>query len=663
MPVTKIEITSRQSFAGGHSFGEVGSYEQLDGVVHFAVDPSNEANETVTDIELAPRSPDATVEFSAEFRVLQPMDLAKGNRRVLFDILNRGKPLALRNINSAPEVPPDGPMDSGNGFLMREGYTVAWCGWQHDVPNAPGLMRAYVPDAPVSGKIVVTFQPNVPTQVQYLSDRGHRAYPANNLEDWDSVLTVQEHEDAPERVIPRREWWFARLEDGRRIPDANHVCYPDGFHPGSVYQVVYTTTAAPVAGLGLAATRDFASFLRYGAFDEGNPTTGIEKVYAFGVSQSGRFLRQFLYQGINYDESGRSVFDGFIPHVAGGKRGEFNQRFAQPSSQAARSTNSIFPFTDIEQTDPETGITDGILSRLSAKGPLPKTMYTYTPSEYWAGHGSLVHTTLDGKADVLPPDDVRIYVFASTQHGLGVFPLVDLDAVDNYHGQHSFNGLDYRCLLRAALFNLDRWVTHGESPPPSRHPRIADGTAVTMAAAGKTLEHIPGIRIPVPLRRFARLDFGPDSGVPTVIPAGVGAEFPGLVSAVDQDGNETSGIVLPFITAPLATHMGWNTRDEDIGGGGQILSTGGASGGTVRGATIPFPATREEREATGDPRPSIEERYSSKEDYLDRIRDAVRQLVDQRYMLEEDLEVVTTQAAQQYDLLRGRVAETQPVGD
>ena len=443
----------------------------------------------------------------------------------MLDVLNRGKPLALRNINSAPEVAPDAPMDAGNGFLMREGYTVAWCGWQHDVPDTPGLMRIHVPEAktgdgPVSGKIVVTFQTNSPTQVQYLSDRMHRAYDANNLEDWESVLTVQEHEDAPEEVIPRREWFFSRLEDGRRIPDATHVYLPSGFQPGKVYQVVYTTTGAPVAGLGLLATRDIASHLRSGGPEAGNEARReVEKVYAFGVSQSGRFLRQFLYQSLNLDEGGRTVFDGFIPHVAGGKRGEFNQRFAQPSSQASRSTNSLFPFSDDEQTDPETGLTDGLLTRLKAQGPIPKVMYTYTPSEYWAGHGSLAHTTLDGKADLEPPDDVRIYVFAGTQHGLGSFPLTDTDPVDGYRGRHCFNGLDYRPLLRAALTNLDRWVTYGVAPPLSRYPRIADGTAVTMEEAGRGLETIPGVAIPVPARRFARLDFGPDPGTPTVVPA------------------------------------------------------------------------------------------------------------------------------------------------
>ena len=669
MPVTKIEITSRCPFADGEAFGIVGAYEQLDGTAYFTVDPLNSANETITDIELAPRAAGGLVGFSADFRVLRPVDAQKGNRSVLLDILNRGKPLALRNLNSAPDVAPDAPMDPGNGFLMHNGYTIAWCGWQHDVPDLPGLMRvnvpnAVTPDGPISGNIVVTFQTNAPTQVRYLSDRMHRSYPANNLEDWDSVMTVQEHEDASEEVIPRREWFFSRLEDGRRIPDASHVYLPSGFQPGKVYQVIYSTSGAPVASLGLLATRDIGSFLRYGAAPEGNPVGGVvEKVYAFGVSQSGRFLRQFLYQGLNCDESGRPVFDGFMPHVAGGKRGEFNQRFAQPSSQASRSTNSLFPFSDRSQTDPETGLTDGLLSRLSTQGPLPKVVYTYTSSEYWAGHGSLPHTTLDGQHDLDLPEAVRIYVFAGTQHGLGSFPLTDIDPIDGYRGQHGFNGLDYRPLLRAALTRLDRWVTTGQAPPPSRYPRIDDGTAVSPEKASKTLETIPGVKAPFPLRRLARLDFGPVPDVPTKTPPAVGAVFPGLVSAVDADGNETVGVRLPFVSVPLATHMGWNVRHPSIGGGGQMLSTGGASGGTARGSTIPFPATLEQREASGDPRQSIEERFQSKAQYLDLVAKAAQQLIEEGYLLEEDLQGVIDQAAEHYQLLRGPVEAPQPAGD
>ena len=228
MPVTRLEITSERPFAGGQVFGDVGAYTQIDGTAYFAVDPLHRANETIADIRLAPRNERGLVEFSADFRVLRPVDPGRGNGRLLLDVLNRGKALALRNINSAPDVAPDAPMDPGNGFLMREGYTLVWCGWQHDVPDSPGLLRINVPEAmedgkPVSGRIVVTFQPNAVVESQYLSDRMHRAYPATKLEDWESVMTVQEDEDAREQVIPRKQWWFARVEDGRRIPDPCYV--------------------------------------------------------------------------------------------------------------------------------------------------------------------------------------------------------------------------------------------------------------------------------------------------------------------------------------------------------------------------------------------------------------------------------------------------------
>ena len=668
MPVTKMEIKSRIPFANGQVFGDVGAYEQLDGVVHFAADPNHGANETIADLGLAPRNADGLVEFSSDFRILLPADPQLGNRRILFDVPNRGKPLALRNINSAPEVTPDAPMDPGNGFLMRKGYTVVWCAWQHDVPDAPGMLRVKVPDAvttdgPISGKVVVTFQLNVPSQVEFLSSRNHRAYKASDVNEQGAVMTEQNHEDGPERILPRDQWSFARLENGIAVPDDSHVHLASGFQPGKVYQVIYTTTGAPVVGLGNLATRDITTFLRYSSPEKGNPLAGqIDNAYSFGVSQSGRFLRLFLYLGLNRDEEGRIAFDGFIPHVAGGKMGEFNHRFAQPSSQATRSGNSLFPFSDVAQADPETGISDGLLSRLSSQGDLPKIMYTHTPSEYWAGHGSLMHTDMTANRDLEPPDEVRIYVFSSTQHALATFPPVYNDA-DGYHGQYPFNVVDYRSLLRAALVNMDRWVTNGEPAPPSQHPRLDDGTAVNPQELRESFEKIPGVKLPNPMRRFTRLDFGPDPFVPTKIPAEVGKAYPNLVSAVDDDANELSGIQLPFITVPLATHMGWNLRHPDIGGADQVIGTGGASGGTLRGSTIPFAATRKDREMSGDPRLSIEERYESKEQYHELVEQAARKLIAQRYLLEEDIESVKGQATEHYDFFFGRTLESQAFGD
>ena len=667
MAVTELKITSRHSLAQGQVFGDVGSYEQIDGTAYFAVDPTHLANTAITDLELAPRDTEGLVKFSADFRMLRPVEPERGNRRLFFDILNRGRGPALRNFNFAANVAADALPDPGDGFLMRHGYTVAWCGWQHDAPDMPGVMRlhgpeAVTPEGPITGKLVVTFDPNTPIKVQFLSDRNHRPYPANDPEDMDAVLTVQDHEDAPEQIVPRGQWSFARLEDGRVVPDASHVYMASGFTPGKVYQVIYSTTGAPIVGLGLLATRDMGAFLRYGSAEAGNPCAGdaLEHAYTFGSSQSGRFLKQFLYDGLNQDEEDRTVFDGFIPHVAGGKRGEFNHRFAKPSSQASRSPNSLFPFSDVEQTDPETGRADGILSKLSSQGKLPKVIYTYTSSEYWAGGGALIHIDLAGTRDLEVPDPVRIYHFGGAQHTVGTLLLRDRDPENESRGQQPFNCIDYRPLLRAALLNLDEWVSSGEPPPPSSYPRLDNGTAVPPSGVSATVTGIPGVNFPEPLRRFRRLDFGPQPGVATNVPAVVGSPYTNLVPAVDQDGNEICGIRMPMVTVPLATYTGWNLRHADMGGEGQILSSGGATGGTLIGATIPFVTTQAEREASRDPRPSIEERYASKEDYLDRVGQAARSMVSAGYLLAEDLELVMDQAAQHYEELSSRVAEALP---
>jgi Alpha/beta hydrolase domain len=657
MAVTKLLITSRRPFAQEKAFGHVGPYEQLDGTVYFAVDPNHPANSVITDLQLAPRDASGRVQFSADWRLLRPVEPQRGNHRLLFDILNRGRGPVLRNINSAPDVLPTEPLDPGNGFLMRQGYTVAWCGWQHDVPDAPGLMRLKAPEAvsaegPMSGKIVVTFVPDAPTPVQYLADRIHRAYPAHQLDDQHAVLTEQDHEDAPERIIPRDQWSFARLDHGRVLPDASHVYMASGFVPGKVYQVIYTTTGAPIAGCGLLATRDLGAFLKYGGGGEGNPCAGdLQYAYSFGVSQSGRFLRHFLYVGLNQDEQNRKVFDGLIPHVGGGKHGEFNHRFAQPSSQASRSPNSQFPYSDAAQTDPETGRTAGLLARLTAQGQLPKVMHTYTSSEYWGGHGALVHIDITGSRDLEVPESVRIYHFGGCQHPMGAFPLQDKDARQGVRGQQPFNWTDYRPLLRAALVNLDRWVTAGEAAPPSKHPRLDNGTAVAPERVADVFKSIPGVNFPVPVRRVSRLDFGPKEGIATTVPPQVGKPYPCLVPAVDQDGNEVCGVLLPYQTVPLATLTGWNTRHPDIGAAGQTLSTGGATGGTLVGSTIPFPATREARQATGDPRLSIAERYASREAYLEQVRKATDALIQARYLLAEDLDEILSQARQHYELV------------
>ncbi|MDQ3828274.1 MAG: alpha/beta hydrolase domain-containing protein, partial [Candidatus Tectomicrobia bacterium] len=538
MAVTALEIKTRKPFAQGIAFGDIGAYEQLDGTVHFAVDPDHPRNAGITDLTRAPRNGHGLVQCSADFRILQPVARQHGNRRLLLDIVNRGNPTVLTNFNSAV-----GRMEPGNGFLMRQGYTVVWCGWQDDVPATPGLIRINVPEAvdaggqPISGKIAVTFQPDAHVRVQLLSDRLHRPHPAHDPNERDATLTVQDHEDAPAHTIPRQEWSFARPEGDRVVPDATHIYLASGFLPGKVYRVVYTTVGAPVIGLGLLAARDMVSFLRYGAASEGNPCAGhTQYAYSFGRSQSGRFLRHFLYLGLNEDERERIVFDGLIPLVAGGGRGEFNQRFGQPSNTNKYSVKNLFPFHDTIQTDPETGRTDGLLARLAARGKRPKVFFINTSAEYWGGHAALTHTDLDGKHDLAPSEGVRIYHFAGTQHSPGNLLLTDSGAADDSRGQQRPNSVDYRPLLRAALVNLDRRVTLGENPPPSLHPRLDDGTAVPPEQTSPTFQAIPGVQFPAHLRSIARLDFGAgtDEGVTTLLPPKVGKPYPNLVSAVDE---------------------------------------------------------------------------------------------------------------------------------
>jgi hypothetical protein len=652
MAVTALEIKTCSPVAQGIAFADVGPYQYLEGTVHFAVDPDHPRNAGITDLSRAPRDAQGLVHSSADFRVLQPVAPERGNQRLLLDIVNRGNPTVLTNFNSAV-----GRMDPGNGFLMRQGYTVVWVGWQDDVPVVPGLIRITVPEAvdaggqPISGKIAVTFQPDAPVRVQLLSDRLHRPHPAKDLNDRDATLTVQDHEDAPPQTIPRNQWSFAHVEGDRAVPDATSIYLASGFLPGKVYRVVYTTTGAPVIGLGLLAARDMASFLKYATASEGNPCAGhIQYAYSFGRSQSGRFLRHFLYLGLNEDEQDRTVFDALMPLVAGGGRGEFNQRFGQPSNSNKYSVKNLFPFHDTTQTDTETGRTDGLLARLHARGQRPKVFFINTAAEYWGGHAALIHSDLDGKRDLVPSEAVRIYHLAGTQHGPGNLLLTDTGAADDSRGQQRPNSVDYRPLLRAALMNLDRWVTTGKTPPPSLHPRLEDGTAVPPAHTAATFQAMPGVQFPAHLRSIARLDFGPglDEGITTILPPKVGKPYPNLVSAVDEDGNELAGIRLPDISVPLATYTGWNVRHPDIGGPGQTLS--------LLGSTIPFPATQAERRAAGGPRPAIEERYLAKEDYLGRVKQAAEALVQQGYLLAEDLPTVTEQASQRYDLFRGRVS-------
>src|SRR5919199_4238023 len=434
--VTRLEIESRRPYAEGAAFGEVGPYERLDGTIHFAVDPGYPANRLIVHLDRAPRDSAGRVQFRADFCLLRPADPARGNRRLLFEVVNRGNKLIPRNFNRAAPTASAEAIDPGDGFLMRRGWTVAWCGWQWDVVRSPTMMGLDPPQAledgcPIQGQVAVEFQPNGLESDQLLANRVHQPYPAADTDDPEAVLTVRDWPDGPRTTIPRDRWRFARDEGGRPVPDDSCIWLEGGFAAGRVYEVVYRTRICPVVGSGLLAVRDCVAFLRHGEAAAGNPcASGVDYAYGFGRSQSGRFLRHFLYLGFNLDEAGRQVFDGLVPLVAGERRGEFNQRFGQPSVQGTPGFGHLMPFTDNDQTDPLTGRTDGLLRLQRSLGGVPKIFSINTSAEYWRGGCSLIHTDPAGERDVEPPAEVRIYHIAGTQHGHGVVPLVDSNAAE-----------------------------------------------------------------------------------------------------------------------------------------------------------------------------------------------------------------------------------------
>ena len=646
MPVAAIDITSRRPYAAGQTFGDTGAYERIDGAITFAVDPASAVNTPIVDLRLAPTDEDGNVCFRSEFSLLLPADPTAGNRRLLVDVVNRGNARAIHAFNiTSPDDDPTDPV--GDGFLMRHGYALASIGWQWDVPPDPNLLhldapRALIDGQPIRGQAAIEIRPHVPERTRLLANRIHTPYPAAGLEQPAARLLVRDWEDGPDTELPRSAWRFARETEDGVEPSLSHIHLESGFEPGRIYQLVYEAEGAPVVGTGLLAIREIASFLR--APSDLNPTEGFDRVYAYGISQTGRMLRHLIHLGLNLDEAGAIAFDGLLPHVAGGRRGEFNHRFAQPSQQSLPGFGQLFPFADEPTVDPYSERTEGLFDRIRSLDAAPKVIYTNSGAEYWRGDGSLVHIDPAGTEDVAPAPETRVYHLAGTQHVAGAMPPSTATGGDGARPRYPTNIVDYRPLLRAALTNLDAWVSEATEPPPSRHPRLDDDTAVPRAAALASLPQIPGFDRPDPDRLWVirTTDLGPDaaSGI-GAYPVVEGETYPALVSALDEDGNELAGIRLPDLTVPVATNLPWNLRDPESGAPEQIVP--------MIGSSHLFPATEAARATTNDPRASLEQRYPTRDAYLEQVRAAARALVDARYLLEEDIAVLLDNAAARYD--------------
>jgi Alpha/beta hydrolase domain len=631
--VTRVEISSRQDVLGGKSFGATGAYVKLTGKVYFAVDPGNPHNTIIANLDKAARDSQGKVEFSADLFILEPKDPSRGNGVLLFDVVNRGRKLVLSTFNRAKgSNDPTIDADFGDGLLMREGYTIVAVGWEFDVPKRKGLVLLDAPMATdsgihIKGWVSPWFIPDKKSDsFEYASGYYTPAYPPLDAKDPAYRLTEREGFIAAPRLIPRGDWQFGRMESGSVVEDPNWLTLKGGFKPGMTYQVTYESENPPVAGVGFAAVRDLASALKYnsGAIVHG------KYVYTYGASQVGRWLRQMIYQGFTTDEQGRQAIDGMFIQTGGTSFGSFNEPFAQPD-ELGSFTQTIFPIRYETTTDPVTGKRDGLGARVPA-GKEPKIFLVDTGSEYWdrGRVAALRHLSIDGTQDLPDPPNVRVYTLASTRHGPGSWP-----PANNGSQQLLSNPNDYRWAQRGLLEALDGWVRRGVAPPPSKHPELSDGTLVPHANI--KFPDIPEVEWPYHVPGGFRADVpGPFSVLPFLVPQ------------VDADGNDVGGIRLPEQAVPLGTYTDWAFRSESTGAPETLLA--------MAGSFIPFPRTRAERNKSHDPRLSIEERYSTRSDYLRRVENAANQLAQQRYLLQRDVAPIVADAGRNWDWIMAQDA-------
>ena len=638
-----LEIEEDIAFAGSHEFEGAGAYRRLKGRARFALDPQAPAQAKITDIDKAPRNADGLVECTADIMILKPADMGASSHRLFFDYGNRGNKRAIQFFCDAPASnDPISLEDAGNGYLFRRGHVVVFCAWQGDMLPGNGRMLL---DVPVATDVTGT------VRTEFIVDRAGiftmplsgfasmHSYPATSRNPAKAQLTRRRYPDEPRETITG--WQFAYIqtgfgldgqgsEEGLVASDCN-IHMPGGFEAGYIYEIIYEARDPLVLGLGFVAVRDFISYLRHDDSDANPVRGGIEKAYCWGRSQTGRLIRETLYQGFNADAEGRPVFDGVMCHVAGGGRMVMNHRFLCTNDAAGQEFETQdkaadrFPFSYAETTDHLTGRTDALLRHPDSD---PLVIHTQSATEYWQRHGSLVHTDTKGN-DLDQPDNVRVYFWSSSQHFAD--PNVAGPAVGAM--AHLGNPVQTSMLFRAILDAMDGWATDGTPPPDSRIPRRADNSLLNAAEWHERFPDIPGAILPRGPASTPLFDHGADfeAGLPGEFPPKLidAVGYATLAPAPDADGNDAPGVRVPMVAAPLGTYTGWNIRDRSIAGPGTMA--------WFNGSYLPFADTREERERMRDPRASILERYGGKAGYRQAVAAAAQALAADGFMLEEDV--------------------------
>jgi len=643
--VIRVDVTSRTDVLKGKAFGDTGTYERITGRVYFSLPVANPHNQRIVDLGNAVNLKNGEVEFSSDFVAVRPKDGHKSNGSLLLEVPNRGR-ASIVSLVDGGDI--DLSKDAGDAWLLRKGFTIVSLGWQWDA-DLPGSLKFFAPIAKdhsktITGLLRGDFMPpkvmdEIPLGHLITGYIGGIEYPVAAPNDPRNVLTVRDTPEGQRTVIPRDQWQFAHTVNGKLTPADRFIHLNGGFQPGKIYEYVYVVADPVVEGGSFAAIRDFAAYAKHAP----DALTPAQRVIGEGISQNGRFLRDFLYEGFNADEDGRIALDGVLAHVAGAGRGSFNYRFAQPSRDGQPTSSiffptDIFPFTDLPEKDPVTGEKGGLLDRASAEKVVPKIFFSTTSYEYWGRSAALIHVTADGQRDAPISDAVRIYHFTGEQHFPGPYP--PAKGSGDLLGQRPESPLAIKYFWKAMISNMDAWLRSNTAPPPSSYPKIADGTLVPLQKYA--LPAIPGLNRPHDANEAYRLDFGPNwrQGVLSIQPPKVGKAFPVLVPQVNADGNERDGIQLPEIAVPLATYTGWNLRDPSIGAPTQRVA--------FEASYIPFPKTEAERKKTGDPRKSIAERYQNREAYLSQYAGVIDGLIKQRWILPEDKPALLHQGEQEW---------------
>jgi len=644
--VTQVVITKTESPTfGGKSFGAVGPYERISGQIIGETDPKDPLNAIIVDIGLAPKNPNGAVTYSTDFQILRPVDRAKGNKRLIYEITNRGRTNVLETLNDSKtgnDVETSG--DAGNGFLMRRGYVVLESGWDFSAPRNGKLFTATVPVAKNPDGSSITG----PNTEEFVIDKAatpaqrRLTYPAASADKSKASLTVRKNYADTPISLPASEWDYVDAKLNAVKLTSGNFGEPGSFGPTALYEFTYEAKDPVVAGLGFAALRDIATFLRNAETDDNgtpNPLAGdVQYIHSFCSSQPCRTMHDYVQLGFNQPEhaagAAPKVFDGVLNWKAGGSGLFMNYRFSQPVRThrhhiARWMPEYQFPFADVKLTDTVTGKTDWRLRRCEESNTCPKTFEANSSNEYWAKASSMLQTDSQGRdLDLGSVVDVRYYLLASFPHGAGNGPGICAQPR---------NPLRPNAALRALLADLDAWVTVGTAPPANQMPRVADGTlAPPLPQQGYGFPHIPGVVYNGAHHTGDLWDFGLDfeKGFISVLPPKLkGTPYPVFVPKADADGNDIAGIRMPEVAVPVATYTGWALRAD------------GLDGCDSSGQKLDFAKTKAARLASGDPRPSLEERYADHATYVELVGRAAEALKEQRFLLEEDVRA-TIAAAQ-----------------